>query len=205
MIALRTRKLAGVVIMAVLVVALGGVVAFASTRGGGSSAAGWQMMGGRYVYRPATSTPVRTLTAARSDAQQFSSRLGLRVDEVLQFERNFYAKLVDGHGNGATEVLVDPASGDVSIEYGPAMMWNTRYGMGAAGASMMGSDGAGMIGAYAGRSAPTHGYGERLPRLGLHRGGHKLELLLATATITGTEPAHRRTPDTRRHRDTVRR
>ena len=158
MIALRTRKLAGVVITAVLIVALGAVVAFASTGGGGSSATGWQMTGGRYVYQPATSTPVRTLAAARSDAQQFASRLGLRVDEVLQFERNFYAKLVDGNANGATEVLVDRASGLTSIEYGPAMMWNTRYGMGAAGMSMMGTYGAGMMGAYAGRSTSTHGY-----------------------------------------------
>src|SRR6266511_3485490 len=32
-------------------------------------------------------------------------------------------------GRGATEVLVDPAGGGVAIEYGPAMMWNTSYGM----------------------------------------------------------------------------
>jgi hypothetical protein len=86
------------------------------------------MMGGRYSYRPATAAPVRTLAVARADAQRFANRLGLRVDEVMQFQRNFYAKLVDKNGNAATEVLVDPSSGFVSIEYGPAMMWNTRYG-----------------------------------------------------------------------------
>jgi hypothetical protein len=37
--------------------------------------------------------------------------------------------LLTNDGQGATEVLIDPASGAVSVEYGPAMMWNTRYGM----------------------------------------------------------------------------
>ena len=63
----------------------------------------------------------------------------------MQFQRNFYAKLVDSHGNGATEVLVDSSTGVVSIEYGPAMMWNTRYGMGRSAGSMMGSYGRGMM------------------------------------------------------------
>jgi hypothetical protein len=156
---MRTKKPAAGLIAVVLLVALGGVAAFAATSGGGSGANGWQMMGGRYSYRPTTSTAVRTLTSARSDAHQFASRLGLRVDEVMQFERNFYAKLVDGKGNAATEVLVDPASGFVSIEYGPAMMWNTRYGMGASSASMMGSYGTGMMGTQDRRSTSTPGYG----------------------------------------------
>jgi hypothetical protein len=43
-----------------------------------------------------------------------------------------------------TEVLVDPESGSVQLEFGPAMMWNTRFGM-MAGARMM--DGAMMGGA----------------------------------------------------------
>jgi hypothetical protein len=36
-------------------------------------------------------------------------------------------------GTAATEVLVDPAGGVVSAEPGPAMMWNTRYGLHRAG------------------------------------------------------------------------
>ena len=126
------------------VVAVGAVVALAAG-GGGSWNAGWGMMGGRYVYRPAQPTRIHTLAAARSDAQQFANRLGLRVGEVMQFQRNFYAKLVDSSGNGATEVLVDPSTGVVSIEYGPAMMWNTCYGMGQSAGSMMGSYGRGMM------------------------------------------------------------
>ena len=152
------------------VVAVGAVVALGAG-GAGSWNAGWGMMGGRYVYRPAQPTQVHTLGVARSDAQQFANRLGLRVDEVMQFQRNFYAKLVDSSGNGATEVLIDPSTGVVSIEYGPAMMWNTRYGMGHDAGSMMGSYGRGMMrgqghGAMMGGSNSTGGYGP-----GMMRGG----------------------------------
>jgi hypothetical protein len=72
---------------------------------------------------------VDTLTAARQPAQAFADRLGLRAGEVIQFSNGFYAELLTAGGDGATEVLVDPANGGVSVEYGPAMMWNTRYGM----------------------------------------------------------------------------
>ena len=164
---MRIRRLAIVAASVAAVAAVGAVVALAA--GGGSSwSAGWGMMGGRYAYRPAQPTQVHTLAAARSDAQQFANRHGLRVDEVMQFQRNFYAKLVDSNGNGATEVLVDPSSGVVSIEYGPAMMWNTRYGMGRSAGSMMGSYGRGMMrghgngammGADSNRATSTGGYG----------------------------------------------
>jgi hypothetical protein len=168
---MRTKKLVGVVIAAVALASFGGVVAFAAAGGSSSWNSGFQMMGGRYVYRPTMSTPVRSLAAARSEAQHFATRLGLRVDEVMQFERNYYAKLVDGSGNAATEVLVDPAGGVVSIEYGPAMMWNTRYGMGHAGAAMMGSYGtsmmrgsstSGMMGSGAQSSMSSNRYGSMM-------------------------------------------
>ena len=133
------------------VAAVSAVVALAAG-GGGSWSSGAGMMGGRYAYRPAQPTQVHTLAAARSDAQQFANRLGLRVDEVMQFQRNFYAKLVDSNGNGATEVLVDSSTGVVSIEYGPAMMWNTRYGMGRSAGSMMGSYGRGMMRGHGNRA-----------------------------------------------------
>jgi hypothetical protein len=166
---MRTKRLAIVVATVTAFAAVSAVVALAAG-GGGSWSSGWGMMGGRYAYRPAQPTQVHTLAAARSDAQQFANRLGLRVDEVMQFQRNFYAKLVDSSGNGATEVLVDPSSGVVSIEYGPAMMWNTRYGMGRSAGSMMGSygrgmmrgqgNGGGMMGDRFGGSSSTGGYGQ---------------------------------------------
>jgi hypothetical protein len=165
---MRTKRLAIVTAAVAVVAGVGAVVALAAG-GGGSWSSGWGMMGGRYAYRPAQPTQVHTLAAARTEAQQFANRLGLRVDEVMQFQRNFYAKLVDSRGNGATEVVVDSSTGVVSIEYGPAMMWNTRYGMGRSAGSMMGSYGRGMMrsqgnGAMmrdrSGGSSSTGGYGQ---------------------------------------------
>jgi hypothetical protein len=151
----RLVLIAGVV---AALAAVGAVVALAAG-GGGSWTAGWGTTGGRYTYRPAQPTQISTLAQARSDAQQFAHRLGLRVDEVMQFQRNFYAKLVDSAGKGATEVLVDPSTGVVTIEYGPAMMWNTEYGMGRSAGSMMGSYGRGMMGTARGGAASPGGYG----------------------------------------------
>lgn len=74
-------------------------------------------------------TPVSDLIGAKRQAQRFAERLDLRVGEVMRFENNYYAELVEPGGNRATEVLVNPATGAVFLEYGPAMMWNTRYGM----------------------------------------------------------------------------
>ncbi|WP_225824727.1 hypothetical protein [Streptomyces naphthomycinicus] len=86
------------------------------------------MMGG-YYWQRGDGTPVRTLAQARARADAFAGRLGLRVGEVMQFSKNFYAELETPSGKPATEILVDPADGDTGIEYGPAMMWNTDYGM----------------------------------------------------------------------------
>jgi hypothetical protein len=143
---MRARRISIGVVSALLAAVAVAAIAYAATNGGSwNSHRG--MMGDRYAYRPAHPTPVHTLAAARSEAQKFAGRLDLRVDEVLQFDRNFYAKLVDARGNGATEVIVDPASGIVSLEYGPAMMWNTKYGMmNRAGVTMMGRYGESMMG-----------------------------------------------------------
>lgn len=73
--------------------------------------------------------PVRDLSATDRAAARFADRWGLDVDEVMQFDNGFYAELVDPAGNKATEVLIDPASGAVGVEWGPATMWNTAYGM----------------------------------------------------------------------------
>ena len=70
----------------------------------------------------------------------------------MRFESNYYAELVGQNGDKATEVLVNPATGAVFLEYGPAMMWNTRYGMmsrsAGSGGMMMGggSESGGMMG-----------------------------------------------------------
>lgn len=74
---------------------------------------------------------VDSLSGARERAQAFAEQLGddLQVGEVMRFSENFYAELEEPDGTPATEVLVDPSSGATRLEFGPAMMWNTRYGM----------------------------------------------------------------------------
>ncbi|GHE38775.1 hypothetical protein GCM10018771_19000 [Streptomyces cellulosae] len=90
------------------------------------------MMGDSPYGLAGNGKPVRSLAAAKARAQEYADRLDLRVGEVMQFSCNFYAELNTADGRGATEVLIDPAGGAVWVEYGPAMMWNTDYGMRAA-------------------------------------------------------------------------
>ncbi len=92
--------------------------------GGGS---GGDMMGG-YVL-PGNDVRVDSLDAARRRAQASADRWGLRVGEVMRFDNGFYAELQTTDGQGASEVLIDQAGGSVRLEFGPAMMWNTSYGM----------------------------------------------------------------------------
>jgi len=98
------------------------------------------------------SGPVADIASARAQAQKFADRLGLKTGEVMQFANNFYVLLTDSQGKPATEVLVDPETGTVTLEYGPAMMWNTRYGMmrgtgtGGYGAMMGSGSSGGMMG-----------------------------------------------------------
>lgn len=72
--------------------------------------------------------PVESLAEARTQAERFADRLDLGVGEVMRFSNNYYAELEED-GRPATEVLVNPRTGAVFLEYGPAMMWNTRFGM----------------------------------------------------------------------------
>ncbi len=72
-----------------------------------------------------------SIEAAVQTAETYAARLGpeFRVAEVMEFERNFYAVIVEKEtGRGALEVLIDPFSGAVSPEPGPNMMWNGKYG-----------------------------------------------------------------------------
>jgi len=102
--------------------------------GTGMIGGGNGMMAGSYGL-PGDGRPVKTLAAARQRAQAYADRLGLRAGEVMQFSNGFYAELLTGDGSGATEVLVDRVTGAVGVEYGPAMMWNTSYGMHAGAAA----------------------------------------------------------------------
>ncbi|MBN2086361.1 MAG: hypothetical protein JW748_14170 [Anaerolineales bacterium] len=72
-----------------------------------------------------------SLDAAAEKAEAYAADLGseFRVAEVMEFERNFYAVIVEKDGGrGAVEVLIDPYRGNVTPEPGPNMMWNGKYG-----------------------------------------------------------------------------
>lgn len=87
------------------------------------------MMGDSSRFGIEGTGPVRSMAAARTAAARFADTLGLKVGEVMEFSNGFYAELVTPSGSKATEVLIDPDSGSVRLENGPAMMWNTEYGM----------------------------------------------------------------------------
>ncbi len=162
---MRTRTL-GIVALAVALAVLGGTIAYALTGGSahmGMSRSGYGMMGAageRQAWYLDGAGPVRDVVNARRQAQRFADRLGLKTGEAMQFTDNFYVRLDDQGGAPATEVLVDPRSGDVTLEYGAAMMWNTRYGIMRGGAtSMMGRGGSGMMGGPAARGGTMGRYG----------------------------------------------
>ena len=143
-----------------LVASVGWAVARADDGNGGwmMSRYGSGMMG---YSASGSGESVRDLVGAKRQAQRFADELGLRVGEVMRFTNNYYAELREKNGRLATEVLVEPANGAVYLEYGPAMMWNTRYGMmndfrnrdtggtmggGMMGGGMTGGSGGGMMG-----------------------------------------------------------
>jgi hypothetical protein len=74
-----------------------------------------------------------SLDKAQQDVQAYLTRLGnpdLAIDEVIEFQTNFYAIVKEkSTGTGAFELLVNKVTGAVFPEYGPDMMWNTKYGM----------------------------------------------------------------------------
>ncbi len=100
---------------------------------------GGMMGGGTGGMMPGTSGSATvngsaiTLDQARQAVQSSLDRLGnrdLAIDEVMEFQDNFYALVMDkSTGHGAFELLVTKNSGAVTPEYGPNMLWNTRYGM----------------------------------------------------------------------------
>jgi hypothetical protein len=98
-----------------------------SMMGAPGAGSGAGMMGG--VWLAGDGTRIRSIVTARTRAATAATSLGLRPGEVIWFDHGFYVELKGSAGESVTEVLVDPVSGAVSTEPGPAMMWNTGYGM----------------------------------------------------------------------------
>ncbi len=89
-----------------------------------------------------SSGQVLSMDGAQQSVQSFLDRTGnkdLRADELMEFDRNFYALIKEtSTGTGAFELLVDKHTGAVVREAGPGMMWNAKYGMMRAFGGMMG-------------------------------------------------------------------
>lgn len=117
----RHRRWLPLTVLVAATAALLGTIVWAATSTNGRPPTG--MMGS------AGDGPVSSISAAEAAADRFAQGWGLRVGEVMQFDNGFYAELLDSTGNRATEVLIDPPTGTVGLEWGPAMMWNTAYGM----------------------------------------------------------------------------
>lgn len=55
---------------------------------------------------------------------------GLQIVEIMEFSNNFYIETSEKDTDmGAMELLLDKSTGNIFPEYGPNMMWNTKYGM----------------------------------------------------------------------------
>ena len=80
-------------------------------------------------WLPGDGVAVSSIPAARARAATAATPEGLHPGEVMWFDNGFYVELKDAAGKPATEVIVDPRTGAVTTEPGPAMMWNTRTGM----------------------------------------------------------------------------
>jgi hypothetical protein len=74
---------------------------------------------------------IATLADARAALDEYVVGLNnanLEIEEVMEFENNYYAVVVEKDtGIGAMELLVHKANGAVRPEMGPNMMWNTKY------------------------------------------------------------------------------
>ncbi len=109
--------------------------------GSSSSSVAWPggMMGGLFRGGSVNIGIDRAVDVAKGVAASYPGG-GLAVDEVIEFSNNYYASIREkSTGVGAVEILLDRATGRVTREPGPDMMWNTRYGMMAGGMMEAGS------------------------------------------------------------------
>lgn len=96
--------------------------------------------GGLFGGRGQLSGTSISMQTAQQNVQAFVDRSGnadLRIDEMMEFDQNFYALIKErSTGIGAFELLVNKQSGSVVFEPGPDMMWNSKYSVMGAGGNM---------------------------------------------------------------------
>ena len=97
--------------------------------GNGNNNYGPGMMGNQSSN---TNAAPLSVEQAKTSAEAYIKTLGLdglQVSEVMVFDNNAYVVVKEtSTGNGAFELLVDPASQSAYPEFGPNMMWNLKYG-----------------------------------------------------------------------------
>ena len=126
------------VVAASLLLAVGGIGASRMT--GWSNGAPGGMMGRVFSGGSGDIGLDRAVEIAQGVAASYPSG-GLAADEVIAFSNNYYASIREkASGIGAFEILIDRATGNVTREPGPDMMWNAKYSM--TGQGMMGGFGA---------------------------------------------------------------
>jgi len=124
-------------IAASLLLAVGGIGAARMT--GWSIGAPGGMMGRALRVGSGDIGLDRAVKIAQGVAASYPSG-GLAADEVIEFSGNYYASIREKATKiGAFEILIDRASGSVTREPGPDMMWNAKYSM--MGGGMMGGFG----------------------------------------------------------------
>jgi hypothetical protein len=118
------------------------------------------MMGGYYgIGSPSANNGQRlsisqVQTAVSNYLSQRYNNSDLVISEIMEFQYNFYAQVKEkSTGISAFELLIDPYSGQVWPEYGPNMMWNTKYGMMSGQRGMMGGFGNMISGLWGGAGA----------------------------------------------------
>ena len=80
----------------------------------------------------ATESNVLSFESVKKLAENYINNFDgkLKITEIMEFTQNYYIEIVEEDtGIGAMELLVDKATGRISPEYGPNMMWNLKYGM----------------------------------------------------------------------------
>jgi hypothetical protein len=123
-------------IAASLLLAVGGIGAGRMT--GWSNGGPGGMMGRTFNGGNGDIGMDRAVKIAQGVASSYPSG-GLTADEVIEFSGNYYASIREkATAIGAFEILIDRATGSVTREPGPDMMWNAKYSM---GGGMMGGFG----------------------------------------------------------------
>jgi len=137
----RNRWLGTLAVIVVSIAVVGSIGAFTFGWHGGTS--GFGMMGGMHGSwgwgTSASGVPLSN-TEAVDAAESYIATYGgrsLELAELMVFDNHFYAQAREAEtGRYAYEFLIDRFSGRISLEPGPNMMWNEKYGH--MGGGMMG-------------------------------------------------------------------